>query len=75
MYRNREPFQDLAEQGIVAGSPVIGQVAGDDHAVRTDLQTEYATKRPMETGDRLRAECSGRDVRIAQLRDQHGPPP
>ncbi|GAB3855728.1 hypothetical protein GCM10029963_50950 [Micromonospora andamanensis] len=71
VHRQRKPPEHLAQHGVLVGTTVVGQVAGDDHAVGPGVQREHPAERPVQAGSRLGAEDAGGQVRIAEVGDEH----
>jgi hypothetical protein len=75
--RQRVPADQVAQHRVGAGLAGVGQVAGDDHAVRSRVEGEHPAEREVQAGGRLSGERSGAQVRIAEVCDgqAHAPNP
>ena len=60
---------------LANGPAVVGEIAGDDDAVRAGVETHHPGEGELQSGGGSRPERPGGDVRVAQLSDVRRHPP
>jgi hypothetical protein len=73
VHRHRALAQDGPQRGVLVRVPGVGQVAGDDHAVRPRLERERAGERVGQGGRGRDGQGSPGQVEVTEVSDPHGP--
>jgi hypothetical protein len=71
VHRDRAAPQDGAQRGVLVRVPRVGQVPGDDHAVRPRLDRQRAAERVGQPGRGPGGQRAPRQVEVTEMSDPH----
>ena len=71
VHRDRAAPQDVAQRGVLVRVPGVGQVPGDDHAVRPRLDRQRAAERVSQPGRGPGGQGAPRQVEVTEMSDPH----
>ncbi len=71
VHRHRAFAQDGPQRGVLVRVPGVGQVAGDDDAVRPRLDRQRAAERVGQPGRGPGGQGAPRQVEVTEVSDQH----